>query len=113
MELEFSDCNILISTKYLMRVYHLWKGQPLSNSFGLRNFWLLQENDLNKKKPIYIKAKERTSHCIKKIEVEKKSLKAAKKSHEQHLKVVCVCVFLSNPLRISYWIDFMLDQMQK
>ena len=84
--------EILLFTKYLM---------------------CLQENDLNKKKPIYIKAKERTSHCIKKIEVEKKSLKAAKKSHEQHLKVVCVCVFLSNPLRISYWIDFMLDQMQK
>lgn len=48
----------------------------------------MQENDLNKKKPIYIKAKERTSHMIKKIEVEKKSLKTAKKSHEAHLKVV-------------------------
>ncbi|XP_070559327.1 structural maintenance of chromosomes protein 1A-like [Ptychodera flava] len=43
-----------------------------------------KEAELNKKRPQYIKAKEKTSHMIKKIETAKKSLKSAKKAHESH-----------------------------
>lgn len=42
------------------------------------------EVELNKKRPLYIKAKEKTSHMIKKLDAAKKSLKQAKKSHENH-----------------------------
>lgn len=42
------------------------------------------EVELNKKRPTYIKAKERTAHMQKKLETAKKSLKAAKKVHEAH-----------------------------
>lgn len=49
---------------------------------------VLQENELNKKKPLYIKAKERTAHMVKKVEVEKKSLNSAKKAHDTHQKEV-------------------------
>ncbi|XP_023244504.1 structural maintenance of chromosomes protein 1A-like isoform X2 [Centruroides sculpturatus] len=42
------------------------------------------EIELNKKRPAYIKAKERTTHMQKKLETAKKSLKAAKKVHESH-----------------------------
>lgn len=37
---------------------------------------------------MYIKAKERTAHMVKKIEVEKKSLKAAEKAQESHVQLV-------------------------
>ncbi|CAC5413018.1 SMC1 [Mytilus coruscus] len=42
------------------------------------------EVELNKKRPLYIKAKEKTSHMIKKVEADKKSLKQAKKTHDNH-----------------------------
>ncbi|KAH3819553.1 hypothetical protein DPMN_121292, partial [Dreissena polymorpha] len=42
------------------------------------------EVELNKKRPLYIKAKEKTAHMIKKLEGAKKSLKQAKKTHENH-----------------------------
>ncbi|XP_076357354.1 structural maintenance of chromosomes protein 1A-like isoform X3 [Tachypleus tridentatus] len=42
------------------------------------------EIELSKKRPAYIKAKERTAHMQKKLESAKKSLKAAKKVHEAH-----------------------------
>ncbi|CAI9721520.1 maintenance of chromosomes 1A-like [Octopus vulgaris] len=42
------------------------------------------ESELNKKRPIYIKAKEKTAHMIKKLEAAKKSLKATKKTHDNH-----------------------------
>lgn len=45
---------------------------------------------MNKKKPLYIKAKERTSHMVKKLEAEKKSLKSAKKADEAHAREVRV-----------------------
>lgn len=47
------------------------------------------EVELNKKRPLYIKAKEKTSHTVKKLEAARKSLKAAMKareSHEQEMK---------------------------
>ncbi|XP_002735243.1 structural maintenance of chromosomes protein 1A-like [Saccoglossus kowalevskii] len=45
-----------------------------------------KEIELNKKRPQYIKAKEKTAHVIKKIETaSKKSLKSARKAHEAHL----------------------------
>ncbi|CAN7988940.1 unnamed protein product [Ixodes hexagonus] len=40
--------------------------------------------ELNKKKPAFIKAKERTTHMQKKLEAARKSYKAAKKVHETH-----------------------------
>ena len=40
--------------------------------------------ELNKKRPLYIKAKEKTAHMIKKLDGAKKSLKQAKKTHEGH-----------------------------
>lgn len=42
------------------------------------------EVELNKKRPLYIKAKEKTAHMIKKLEGAKKSLKQAKKTHDGH-----------------------------
>ncbi|XP_021341818.1 structural maintenance of chromosomes protein 1A-like [Mizuhopecten yessoensis] len=42
------------------------------------------EVELNKKRPLYIKAKEKTSHMIKKLDSAKKSLKQAKKTHDNH-----------------------------
>ena len=42
------------------------------------------EVELNKKRPLYIKAKEKTSHMIKKVEADRKSLKQAKKTHDNH-----------------------------
>ncbi|XP_022082517.1 structural maintenance of chromosomes protein 1A-like [Acanthaster planci] len=44
-----------------------------------------KEVELNKKKPLFIKAKEKTSHMIKKLETAKKSLKSAKKANESHM----------------------------
>ncbi|KAK3102279.1 hypothetical protein FSP39_010179 [Pinctada imbricata] len=40
--------------------------------------------ELNKKRPLYIKAKEKTAHMIKKLDAGKKSLKQAKKTHDNH-----------------------------
>lgn len=42
------------------------------------------EVELNKKRPLYIKAKEKTAHMIKKLDAAKKSLKQAKKTHDNH-----------------------------
>lgn len=42
------------------------------------------EVELNKKRPLYIKAKEKTAHLIKKLESARKSLKSAKKANESH-----------------------------
>ncbi|XP_041349100.1 structural maintenance of chromosomes protein 1A-like [Gigantopelta aegis] len=42
------------------------------------------EVELNKKRPQYIKAKEKTAHMIKKLDCAKKSLKAARKTHDNH-----------------------------
>lgn len=42
------------------------------------------EVELNKKRPLYIKAKEKTAHMIKKLEGARKSLKQAKKTHDNH-----------------------------
>ncbi|XP_064632615.1 structural maintenance of chromosomes protein 1A-like [Lineus longissimus] len=42
------------------------------------------EGELNKKRPLYIKAKEKTSHMLKKLEAAKKSLKASRKNYETH-----------------------------
>ncbi|KAJ8301830.1 hypothetical protein KUTeg_020817 [Tegillarca granosa] len=42
------------------------------------------EVELNKKRPLYIKAKEKTAHMIKKLDSDKKSLKQAKKTHDGH-----------------------------
>ncbi|KAL3853418.1 hypothetical protein ACJMK2_016957 [Sinanodonta woodiana] len=42
------------------------------------------EVELNKKRPLYIKAKEKTAHMIKKLDSARKSLKQAKKTHENH-----------------------------
>ncbi|XP_071960355.1 structural maintenance of chromosomes protein 1A-like [Antedon mediterranea] len=42
------------------------------------------ESELNKKRPLYIKSKEKTSHTQKKLETAKKSLKSSKKAHEAH-----------------------------
>lgn len=42
------------------------------------------ESELNKKRPLYIKAKEKTAHMIKKLEAAKKSLKSAKKTYDNH-----------------------------
>lgn len=44
------------------------------------------EVEVNKKRPTYIKAKERSTHIQKKLEAARKSLKAAKKSHDAHMK---------------------------
>lgn len=44
----------------------------------------LQDVELNKRKPAFIKAKERTAHMQKKLEAARKSLKAAKKVDETH-----------------------------
>ncbi|KAK2152444.1 hypothetical protein LSH36_328g01029 [Paralvinella palmiformis] len=46
------------------------------------------EVDLNKKRPLYIKAKEKTAHMVKKLESAKKSLKTAMKSNESHQQEV-------------------------
>ncbi|CAH1783210.1 unnamed protein product [Owenia fusiformis] len=46
------------------------------------------EVELNKKRPIYIKAKEKTSHMLKKLETAKKSLNNAKKAHESHAQEI-------------------------
>ncbi|UYV72661.1 SMC1B, partial [Cordylochernes scorpioides] len=43
------------------------------------------ELDLNKKRPAFIKAKEKTSHVQKKLESAKKSLKGAKKANDAHM----------------------------
>jgi len=42
------------------------------------------EIELNKKRPLYIKAKEKTAHTVKKLESAKKSLKQAKKAYDAH-----------------------------
>ncbi|XP_046363466.1 structural maintenance of chromosomes protein 1A-like [Haliotis rufescens] len=42
------------------------------------------EVELNKKRPQYIKSKEKTAHMIKKLEGAKKSLKSARKTHDNH-----------------------------
>ncbi|KAL5014287.1 hypothetical protein ScPMuIL_008557 [Solemya velum] len=42
------------------------------------------EVELNKKRPLYIKAKEKTAHMIKKLDGARKSLKSAKKTHDNH-----------------------------
>ncbi|ELT90865.1 hypothetical protein CAPTEDRAFT_228943 [Capitella teleta] len=42
------------------------------------------EVDLNKKRPQFIKAKEKTTHMVKKLESAKKSLKSAQKAHGSH-----------------------------
>ncbi|XP_055958338.1 structural maintenance of chromosomes protein 1A [Patella vulgata] len=42
------------------------------------------EVEMNKKRPLYIKAKEKTAHMIKKLEGAKKSLKQARKTHDNH-----------------------------
>ncbi|XP_074644873.1 structural maintenance of chromosomes protein 1A-like [Tubulanus polymorphus] len=46
----------------------------------------IKESDveLNKKRPLYIKAKEKTAHMVKKLDAARKSLKAAKKAYETH-----------------------------
>jgi len=43
-----------------------------------------KEADISKKKPAFIKAKEKSAHMIKKVETAKKSLKQAKKAEEAH-----------------------------
>merc|ERR1719232_2177244 len=43
-----------------------------------------KEADISRKKPAFIKAKEKSAHMIKKVEVAKKSLKQAKKAEEAH-----------------------------
>jgi structural maintenance of chromosome 1 len=43
-----------------------------------------QDVDLNKKRPQFIKAKEKTTHMVKKLESAKKSLKSAQKAHDSH-----------------------------
>merc|ERR1719402_484422 len=43
-----------------------------------------KEADVSKKKPAYIKAKEKTSHMVKKVDNAKKSLKQAQKAEEAH-----------------------------
>merc|ERR550539_178551 len=43
-----------------------------------------KEAEVSKKKPAYIKAKEKTSHMVKKVENAKKSLKQAQKAEEAH-----------------------------
>merc|ERR1712066_936700 len=43
-----------------------------------------KEADISKKKPAFIKAKEKSAHLIKKVDVAKKSLKQAKKAEEAH-----------------------------
>jgi len=47
---------------------------------GIKN----SEVELNKKRPLYIKSKEKTAHMVKKLESAKKSLKQAKKAAESH-----------------------------
>ncbi|KAG1687714.1 Structural maintenance of chromosomes protein 1A [Nymphon striatum] len=42
------------------------------------------EMELNKKRPAYIKAKEKTAHLQKKLEMTQKTLKSAKKAHDSH-----------------------------
>lgn len=43
-----------------------------------------KEAEVSKKKPAYIKAKEKTSHMVKKVDSAKKSLKQAQKAEEAH-----------------------------
>merc|ERR1719361_2389994 len=43
-----------------------------------------KEAEVSKKKPAYIKAKEKTSHMVKKVDNAKKSLKQAQKAEEAH-----------------------------
>jgi len=43
-----------------------------------------KEADISKKKPAFIKAKEKSAHMVKKVETAKKSLKQAKKAEEAH-----------------------------
>merc|ERR1719232_1984779 len=43
-----------------------------------------KEADISKKKPAFIKAKEKSAHMIKKVDVAKKSLKQAQKAEEAH-----------------------------
>ncbi|XP_077988808.1 structural maintenance of chromosomes protein 1A-like [Glandiceps talaboti] len=59
-------------------------GQLTREMTSIENDIKQKEVELNKKRPQYIKAKEKTSHMIKKIETAKKSLKSAKKAHEAH-----------------------------
>ncbi|KAK7102755.1 structural maintenance of chromosomes protein 1A-like [Littorina saxatilis] len=46
------------------------------------------EVELNKKRPVYIKAKEKTTHMQRKVENSKRSLKAARKKHENHEVII-------------------------
>uniref|UniRef100_H2YW09 Structural maintenance of chromosomes protein n=1 Tax=Ciona savignyi TaxID=51511 RepID=H2YW09_CIOSA len=47
-----------------------------------------KETELNRKRPMYIKAKENTNFVMKKIESAKKSLRTAENRHESHMHVI-------------------------
>nr|CAB3266384.1 structural maintenance of chromosomes protein 1A [Phallusia mammillata] len=47
-----------------------------------------KETELNKKRPLYIKAKENTNFVMKKLESAKKSLRTAENRHESHMHVI-------------------------
>nr|XP_039266859.1 structural maintenance of chromosomes protein 1A-like isoform X1 [Styela clava] len=47
-----------------------------------------KETELNKKRPMYIKAKENTNFVMKKLESAKKSLRTAEMRHESHMHVI-------------------------
>nr|KAG5701912.1 hypothetical protein BaRGS_014977 [Batillaria attramentaria] len=46
------------------------------------------EVELNKKRPVYIKAKEKTAHMQRKVENSRRSLKQARKKHENHEQII-------------------------
>ncbi|XP_076824452.1 structural maintenance of chromosomes protein 1A-like isoform X1 [Clavelina lepadiformis] len=47
-----------------------------------------KESELNKKRPLYIKAKENTNFVMKKLESARKSLKTSESRHESHMQVI-------------------------
>ncbi|XP_078487137.1 structural maintenance of chromosomes protein 1A [Ciona intestinalis] len=47
-----------------------------------------KETELNRKRPMYIKAKENTNFVMKKVESAKKSLRTAENRHESHMHVI-------------------------
>ena len=47
-----------------------------------------KENEIQKKRPAFIKAKEKTSHMQKKVDGAKKSLALATKAHKAHVSDV-------------------------
>lgn len=63
----------------------------------LTGFWLffffflyLQEVEINRKRPTFIKAKERVAHVKKKLESAHKSLSQAQKAHDAHEEDISV-----------------------